>query len=204
MNHEDEFARAWADPRSTRFEAPPIDINRVLAERYKTSEPLTFTRAMLWDLEVRKAWHPDIYLPYVVREGSAYTWNAADDLMTFDRASRQRRWVEQDDFGLVLERVRLNPAERRVTFIGAAELPGPTGATLRAGTRQPLFHIEHAVGGDEDEPLNLWRIVHLTPEPDERLAEALSHRTYGGRLPGFIEVHIRSALNIELVRLDIA
>ncbi|GAA3229801.1 hypothetical protein [Nonomuraea helvata] len=204
MNHEDEFARAWADPRNTRFEPPSIDINRVLAERYKTSEPLTFTRTMLWDLEVRKAWHPDIYLPYVVREGSAVTWNAADDRTTFDRSSEQRRWMEQDDFGLVLERVHLNPAEQRVTFIGAAELPGPTGATLRAGTKQPLFHIEHAVAGDEKEPLNLWRIVNLTQEPDERLAQTLSRRTYEGWLPGFIEIYIRSALNIELTRLDTA
>ncbi|MEV0197907.1 hypothetical protein [Nonomuraea sp. NPDC050691] len=202
MNHEDEFARAWADPRNTRFEPPPVDINRVLAERYTTDEPFTFTRAMLWDLEVRKAWHPDIYLPYVVRDRSAFTWNASDDLMTFNRSSQQRRWLEQDDFGLVLERVHLNPAERRVTFIGAAHLPGPTGATLRAGTRQPLFHIEHGVGGDEKEPLNLWRIVHLTQEPDERLAQALSGRVSGGRLPGFIEIYMRSVLSVQLDRLD--
>ncbi|MFD1541378.1 hypothetical protein [Nonomuraea guangzhouensis] len=204
MNHESEFAKAWADPRNTRFEPPPTDINRVLAERYKTSEPLTFTRAMLWDLEVRKAWHPDIYIPYVVREGSAATWNATDDPTTFDRSSEQRRWMEQDDFGLVLERVHLNPAEQRVTFIGAAELPGPTGATLRAGTKQPLFHIEHAVAGDENEPLNLWRIVHLTQEPDELLGQTLSRRTYEGWLPGFVEIYIRSELNIELTRLDTA
>ncbi|GAA3179813.1 hypothetical protein [Nonomuraea roseoviolacea] len=201
---EDEFARAWADPRHTRFEPPPVDVNRVLAERYRMSEPLTFTRTMLWDAEVRKAWHPDIYLPHVVREGSALSWNAADDLTTFDRASRQRRWLEQDDFGLVLERVRLNPAEQRVTFVGAARLPGPDGTTLRAGTKQPLFHIEHAVGGEEREPLNQWRIVHLTEEPDERLAEALGGRTYQGGLPGFIEVYIRSVLNIRLDRTDTA
>ncbi|NUW30965.1 hypothetical protein HTZ77_05965 [Nonomuraea sp. SMC257] len=204
MNHEDEFARAWADPRNTRFEPPPIDVNRMLAERYRASEPLTFTRAMLWDLEIRKAWHPDIYIPYVVREGSAFSWNAADDLMTFDRSSQQRRWLDQDDFGMVLERVHLNPAEQRVTFVGAAELPGPDGTTLRAGTKQPLFHIEHAVGGDEEQPLNLWRIVHLTEGPDERLAEALSGRTYQGGLPGFIEIYIRSVLNVRLDRIDIA
>ncbi len=53
-NHEGEFERAWADPRNTRVEPPSVDVNRVLAEHYRTSEPLTFTRTMLWDMEVRK------------------------------------------------------------------------------------------------------------------------------------------------------
>ncbi len=56
LNHEGEFERAWVDPRNTRFELPPVDVNRVLAEHYLTNQPLTFTRAMLWDTEVRKAW----------------------------------------------------------------------------------------------------------------------------------------------------
>ena len=49
LNHEGEFQRAWVDPGNTRFELPPDDVNRLLAERYRTSEPLTFTRTMLWD-----------------------------------------------------------------------------------------------------------------------------------------------------------
>ncbi len=53
LNHEGEFQRAWDDPSNTRFEMPPVDVNRVLAEHYRTSEPLTFTRTMLWDMEVR-------------------------------------------------------------------------------------------------------------------------------------------------------
>ena len=69
-----EFERAWVDPRNTRFELPPVDVNRVLAEHYLTNQPLTFTRAMLWDTEVRKAWKPDRYIPSVVREGSARAW----------------------------------------------------------------------------------------------------------------------------------
>jgi len=47
LNHEGKFQRAWADPSNTRFELPPVDVNRVLAEHYCTSEPLTFTRIML-------------------------------------------------------------------------------------------------------------------------------------------------------------
>ncbi|MFG2003876.1 hypothetical protein ACGFNU_32435 [Spirillospora sp. NPDC048911] len=200
MDRQSEFAKAWDDPGNTRFELPPINVNRVLAERYETSEPLTFTRTMLWDNEVRKAWHPDLYLPHVVRQGSAATWNAADGRTTFDRCSMQRRWLDQDDFGLVLEQVHLDVERQVATFIGAAELPGPDSVTLQAGTKQPLFHVEHAVGGDENEPVNLWRIVHLTDEPDERIAKVFSGRTYGGGLPSFIEVYIRSDLNIQLTR----
>ena len=93
LNHEGEFQRAWADPSNTRPEVPPVDVNRVLAEHYRTSEPLTFTRTMLWDMEVRKAWRPDRYIPSVVREGSAHTWgrrSAADGTESFVRSSQQR------------------------------------------------------------------------------------------------------------------
>ena len=97
LNHEAEFERAWADRSNTRFELPPIDVNRVLAEHYRTSEPLTFTRIMLWDMEVRKAWRPDRYIPSVVREGSAHAWgrsSAADGMESFVRSSQQRLWLE--------------------------------------------------------------------------------------------------------------
>ena len=43
FDYEGEFQRAWADSSNTQFELPPVDINRVLAEYYRTSEPLTFT-----------------------------------------------------------------------------------------------------------------------------------------------------------------
>ena len=61
-NHESVFQNAWADPSNTRFELPPVNINEVLAEHYSTSEPLTFTRTMTWDMEVRKALKPDDYI----------------------------------------------------------------------------------------------------------------------------------------------
>ena len=54
IDHVREFERAWNEPRHTRFEIPPIDVNRVLAEHYDLDRPLAFTRAMLWDMEVRK------------------------------------------------------------------------------------------------------------------------------------------------------
>ncbi len=175
LNHEDEFQRAWADASSTRFELPPVDVNRVLAERYRTSEPLTFTRTMLWDMEVQKAWRPDRYIPTVVWEGSANSWgrsSAADGTESFVRSSQQRLWLDPTKYGLVLEHVCLNPTQQKVSFIGAMELPNVDSSPLRAGVGQPLFHVEHSVGGNESRPLNSWRIVHLTDRLEDGLVEA--------------------------------
>lgn len=207
LDHEGEFERAWDDPRNTRFELPPVDVNRVLAEHYRTNEPLTFTRTMLWDMEVRKASRPDRYIPSVVREGSAHTWgrrSAADGTKSFVRSSQQRLWLEPAEYGLVLEQVCLNPTQQKVTFIGAAECLNRDGNLLRAGARQPLFHVEHSVGGDESQPLNKWRIVHLTDRPEHRLVERFTLMANDVWLSEFIEIYIRSDLNIKLTRRDIS
>ena len=174
LNHEGEFQRAWADPSNTRFELPPVDLNRVLAECYHTSEPLTFTRTMLWDMEKRKAWRPDRYIPSVVRKASALAWGrslAVDGTESFVRSSLQRLWLEPAEYGMVLEQVYLNPTQQKVSFIGAAELPDHDSNLLHAGVGQPLFHVEHSVDGDESQPLNRWRIMHLTDRPERKLSE---------------------------------
>ena len=179
----------------------------MLAEHYRTSEPLTFTRTMLWDMETRKAWRPDRYIPSVVTEGSAHTWgsrSAVDGTESFVRSSQQRLWLEPDEYGLVLEQVYLNPTQQKVTFIGAAELPDRDSNLLRAGRRQPLFHVEHSVGGDESRPLNRWRIVHLTDRPEHRLVERFTLMANDVWLPEFIEIYIRNDLNINLTRRDIS
>ncbi len=207
LKYEGEFQRAWADPSNTRIELPPVDVNRVLAEHYRTSQPLAFTRAMLWDMEVRKAWRPDRYIPSVVREGSARAWgqrSAADGTESFVRSSQQRLWLEPAAYGLVLEQVHLDPTQQKVTFIGATELPDPDGNILRAGARQPLFHVEHSVSGDASRPLNRWRIVHLTDRPDHRLVERFTLMANDVWLPEFIETYIRSDLNIKVIRRDIS
>ncbi len=203
LNYEGEFQRAWADPNNTQFELPPVDVNGVLAEHYRTSETLTFTRTMLWDMEVRKAWRPDLYIPSVVGEGSAHAWgrrSAGDGLESFVRSSQQRLWLEPAVYGLVLEQVCLNATQQKVTFIGAAEIPDHDGTLSRAGERQPLFHVEHSVGGDETRPLNKWRIVHLTDTPEHSLVERFTLIANEAWLPEFIEVYIRRDLNIELTR----
>jgi len=201
--HEKEFARAWADPRNTRGERPPVDVNAVLAAHYRLSEPLVFTRTMLWDMEVRKAFRPDIYIPTVVREGTAGTWNERkldDGSETFFRKSAQRLRTVPGEHGLVLEQVRINPTLEKVTFIGAAELPDRDGTMLHADARQPLFHVDHGVAGTETQPLNLWRIVHLTEAPDQAMMDRFA-RSASVYLYEFIEVYIRDVLKLELTRI---
>lgn len=206
IDHDREFRRAWDDPGNTRFEMPAVDVNSVLADRYRTGEPLTFTRAMLWDAEVRKAWRPDRYIPSVVREGSARTWGGrpgADGADHFLRASEQRLWREPGEFALVLERGRLDFSRQRATYIGAVELPGPDG-TLRAGSGQPLFHVEHSVGGHEARPLNRWRIVHLTDGPDGGVLDRLEGLAENPWLPEFVEIYLRDDLGVQLSRRGVS
>ena len=206
LNHEDEFQRAWADRSNTSLELPPIDVNRVLAEHYRTSEPLTFTRTMLWDMEVRKAWRPDLYIPSVVLKGSAQTWgesSAVDGAESFIRSSQQRLWLEPAQYGLVLEQTFLNSTQQKVSFIAAAEISGSDGKLLQAGTGQPLFHVEHSVGGGELQPLNRWRIAHLTDKPEQGLTDKFALMANDAYLPEFIEIYIRNDLDIKLTRCDI-
>ena len=202
LNHEEEFERAWTDPGNTRIELPPVDINRVLARCYRTNKPLTFTRTMLWDMEVKKAYRPDLYIPSIVSRGSSRYWRrqAADDgTESFVRCSRQRLRLKPSERGLVLEQVLLNPARQSATFIGAAELLDRDGNLLRAGRGQPLFHVEHSVDGGEFRPLNRWRIVYLTHRPERKLIErfALVREVW---LREFVEIYIRRDLKIGLTR----
>jgi hypothetical protein len=128
---EAEFARAWNTPGHTRCRLPDTDVNKVLAARYTTSAPLTLTRTMLWDMEVRKAANPGTYIPSVVRAGSDQSRNR-HDVEYLDRSSMQRLWLAPDRYELILERAFLNHHEQRITFIGVPELTGPDGTTLYA------------------------------------------------------------------------
>jgi hypothetical protein len=199
---EREFAQAWLNPVYTQIELQPIDVNRVLQEAYALSQPLTFTRAMLWDVEVRKARDPQSYIPSVVREGQI--WNRRfleNGEEVFLRASQQRQWLS-GQYGMVLEETHVSHDQQRVIFLGRAELPAPTGVPLHSDDRQPLFHVEHAVGGTESGPLNLWRIVHLTHGRDERLIYRFAALDDARALPEFIDLYIRRDLGIALSRRE--
>ncbi|MEV6768899.1 hypothetical protein AB0N05_09775 [Nocardia sp. NPDC051030] len=197
IDHEKIFALAWEDPSATRYELPPADVNRALAERYDLGAPVVFTRTMLWDMERRKARRPDLFIPYVVAAGTAESWGEGD---IFVRRSMQRLWLQPDTYGLVLEQTKLDDAAQTVTFIGAAELPGPDGEPLQADSRQPVFHVEHSVSGSENQPLNCWRTVHLTETPDQRLTDHFARMATNPWLPEFIEIYIRDILGIPIIR----
>ena len=196
----EEFETAWNDPRNTRFELPPVDVNRVLRERYRTSRPFQMTRSMLWDMEVRKAWDPLRYIPYVVSEARSWGRHApAPDTERFFRASQQAAWIGGGR-GQVLEDVFIHQADRRVFFIGRAEFLDESGAPVLASDDQPLFHVEHGAGGSETAPLNLWRIVLLTAGHDARFLAPFEAMVAAGGLPGFVEVYIEQDCGVGLTR----
>ncbi len=109
---ETEFTRAWDTPGHTRYRLPDTDVNRVLAARYTTGRPLTVTRAMLWDMETRKAAGPGTYIPFVVRAGSDRSWNrrTGDGGEYLDRCSMQRLWLNPQRCELILGIVHLTDA----------------------------------------------------------------------------------------------
>jgi hypothetical protein len=199
-----EFRRAWADAGNTAVELPLVDVNQVLHDAYDvggadSGGDLVYTRDMLWDMELRKAAAPDVYLPSVVRPGSLRKW-PAEPSTDFVRVSEQRLWLDRTEFGLVLEQVHVDADRHSVYFVGVGEVVPPDGRTLRAGTGQPLFHVEHYVEGPADRPLNGWRIVHVTAVPDTALIERFAAMAADPFLREFVEIHIRDVVGRSLTR----
>lgn len=194
---EQVLEQAWSAPGNTTFDLPPVDVNQVLADHYDLDRELIFTRSMLWDMEVRKASAPDVYIPTVVKPGSVEKFGEGDD---FVRVSDQRLWLDQPVYGTVIEEVHLDHERHSAFFAGVAEFATPDGRTLRAGTGQPLFHVEHSVAGTEDRPLNLWRIVSLSDAPSKELEAFFAGMAEDKYLRVFIEVYIREVLGYTLTR----
>lgn len=192
---EQEFAAAWSERRHTAFIRPALDINELLSTRPNPAHrPLTGKD--LWTIEVSKALDPERFIPHVVASGSARTWDhhrPAPGIETFCRMSAQRLLFRSENYGLVLERVLLDHRRRVALFLGTAQLPGPDGTVRCADSRQPLFHVEHSVGGTEERPLNLWRVVHLTDEPDGRLLRSHQISAAGRDVPVYVQVYLQGA-----------
>ena len=132
---EREYNDAWNAPSSTRFEFPPVDVNKVLKERYRVS-PQTLTRAMIWDMETKKAWDPLTYIPYVVSQ--ARSWGRTtlrDGSARFCRSSLQRGWITSEE-GRVLEDVFVSDAKQTIYFLGRPQMVEESGNTLVAS---PLY-----------------------------------------------------------------
>jgi len=190
-----EFEQAWSNPGHTRIESDAIDVNHLLRESYSIDDGFRLTGQMLWDAEVAKAWDPGTYIPGVVLEGESWGRRTlAGGEPWFVRSSRQVAWKAGTEPGVVLEEVYLDPTRRSVLFFGRSELVGPDGARVEAGAHQPLFHVEHAVAGTEESPLNRWRIVHLTEAEDPALVERQASEEAPGWLIGFVAKFIELEL----------
>jgi hypothetical protein len=194
----DEFQRAWADARHTRFELPALPVNEVLREKYNATHPVQMSREKLWDMERKKAWNPAFYIPYVVSEGKSWGRHRLDDgSERFFRSSTQLGWIVSDR-GTVLEEVIVDDASRRILFMGRASFNDDNGQMLEASAFQPLFHVEHAASGDADDPLNVWKIVLMTTVHDERYTEPFEEMARKGMLPGFVEIYIEQEYGCKL------
>jgi hypothetical protein len=195
----EEFEEAWKNPRHTRFELPPVRVNQVLRDKYQADKPVKMSRAQLWDMELKKAWDPRTYIPYVVSEARSWSRHQLSGTTErFLRSSVQGGWITADR-GLVLEEVFVDHDEQRVLFMGRQQFTD--GAErVRASTFQPLFHVEHAVGGSDDDPTNLWRIVVLTDGRDERYTEPFKEMVRLGWLPGFVEIYVEQQFKCGLTR----
>jgi len=197
---EREYNDAWNAPSSTRFELRPVDVNKVLKERYRVSPGQTLTRAMIWDMETKKAWDPLTYIPYVVSQASSWGRTTLRDGSRFFRSSLQRGWITSEE-GRVLEDVFVSEAKQTIYFLGRPQMVEESGNTLVASPFQPLFHVRHGVGGSEQAPLDLWSIVLLTDAPDPRYCEPFEQMVHAGLLPGFIEIYIERDLKLKLTRI---
>jgi len=202
-DHEAIFAAAWSAEGHTRIEFEPLDVNRVLAEEYQGVEGLTLTRTQLWDMEVRKAVRPDLFIPAVIRAGTARSWGRRE-LQSGDealiRVSEQRLWLQPDSYGTVIEACYLNHSKQQVTFIGLPKVEDDAGRTVTASTEQPLFHVVHGVTGAEEAPLNTWRIVHLASDEDGALSKRFEQMAQASGLPEYVERYLEDVLKRPLTR----
>ena len=144
---ERKYRETWNNPLHTRFELPPVNVNKVLKDRYCVAPNKQITRSMIWDMETKKAWDPLSYIPYVVSEARSWGRNTLQDGSNrFCRSSLQRGWITPEK-GLVLEDVFVSAAKQAIFFLGQERMSKEDGNELEASKFQPIFHVEHSVGG---------------------------------------------------------
>jgi hypothetical protein len=105
-NHEAVFAAAWNGKGHTCIDLDPLDVNKVLSDEYRGNERLSLTRTQLWDMEIRKAAHPDLFIPGMIRAGTARTWGRrkltnGDEV--YIRVSEQCLWLQPENYGTMRE-----------------------------------------------------------------------------------------------------
>jgi hypothetical protein len=195
-----EFERCWNDPNATGFELPLIGVNEALAKLYVMTPPINLTRSMIWDMECKKALDPSTYVPYVISEaGLLGRRRLSDGCDHFIRWLTQKAWLSERR-GRVIESVFIDHSNQKIIFLGIAQTRSEDGQTITAADHQPLVHVEHAAGGPEHNPYNLWRIVFLTDSKDNRYTRPFEEMATAGFLPGYLEIYIEKDLNVELMR----
>jgi len=184
------------------IEVNAIDVNKILREHYTGANDFRMTRTMLWDMETRKAKRPDIFIPSTIKEGSAFAWGEknieGDDILW--RVSDQRLWLDENERGKVIEEVYLNNTTQNATFIGRRQITDSHGITHRATPSQPIFHVTHGVSGDENSPLNTWKIVLETQSNEAAFRERVQKMNATELLPEYIEIYIREILGMSIER----
>jgi hypothetical protein len=198
---KDEFDRCWRDQGATRFELPTIGVNEILKNHYMLDPPTNITRSMIWDMQCKKALDPVTYVPYVISEASCWGKRRLDDGCDhFLRWSTQKAWLCEQP-GRVIESIVVDHSKQSIIFLVIATAISEDAQELAAADYQPLVHVEHSVGGSEDNPQNIWKIVFLTHTEDRRYIEPFFKANISDFLPGYLEIYIRKDLNLELERI---
>jgi len=202
MNHLSEFKSCCQNDNFISIELEPINVNKVLREHYTCPFPFTMTKSQLWDMEIKKAARPDLFIPSVIKNGSAVSWGkvAVNDIDTFIRVSEQRLWLDAEQYGTIIENVHVNHLAQVVTFIGESKTNSNEYGEFVTSNNQAIFHVQHGVIGEEDNPLNTWKIVHLTSENEQEINVRFQKMDDDKWLPEYIEVYIRDILGIDLQR----
>src|SRR5262249_37380983 len=126
-----------------RFELLPVDVNKVLKERYRVSPGQTLTRAMIWNMETKKAWDPFTYIPYVVSQASSWgRTTLRDGSARFYRSSLQRGWITSEE-GRVLEDVFVSDAKQTIYFLGRPQMVEESGNTMGLFESSRVTHFFH-------------------------------------------------------------
>jgi len=202
MNHLSEFKSSCQSHNFISIELEPIDVNKVLREHYTCASSLTMTKSQLWDMEIQKAARPDLFIPSVIKSGSAVSWGkvSVNNIDTFIRVSEQRLWLDAEQYGTIIENVHVDHIAQVVTFIGESKASSNEYGEFITSNEQAIFHVQHGVIGEEDNPLNTWKIVHLTSENEVEINDRFQKMNDYKWLPEYIEIYIRDILGIDIQR----
>lgn len=164
----DEFDEAYKDYAKQAFSAPELAINPLF--NIKEFELYGFkglSQSQAWEGEKLKAHRPQLFVPVIQAAGLIpNTYRKTEYGETFDRVSIQPNW-QTGKLSIVKEEVHVIEAQRRILFLGrpvnrseAKQVLGDFDDAYFEN-QGSLFHVEHGLAGEEDRPINTWRLVIL-------------------------------------------